>query len=567
MLLLAAFLVAAPPALASPTENSYPDLSAGCAPGGLEQASVWISDYEADGEARPDPESGRVVPVLMVHGWTGNSAHLSNPLGNFSRAADLGTIGEMITPSSRTVVGILQYLGNTDVYTFDYHDASAQWVTSDRIAAPLAESIRCLAQNSGQKVIVVAHSMGGLAIRQALAQDPDLLRDLSQVITFGTPNTGSDFARFLSEGSSGGSVGAATSRAFAALLRSALSSCGSAATTSLSTGTPCDLLPVHASASQADAGRALQTGSTELDELALSAPWPTGLPVHALFGDVTLTMPRSGFLGLSFQTEDVRVGDVVVGHESAIAEATTRDSADCRYTISAVHSLGEQLLRGMKLKTVDEVGRDLMEGGDSPCYHGSLMRTQQLVNAMTGYVVDDVDSRGPIEDVVGELLIPAGACTQWEGTRPIQLSGGQGENFDDGGSGTGILETRLVGATDLTGDSRDDAVLVVQCTGTPAAQCCAGRSSILSTVLALDLSGTTPVLIGTPFSGGSIFSSEGDVDAEIYDDGSDSPRLEGTDVLAYEYPIYELEDPDEAETIAGWFRHTLKNGEWIRVSE
>jgi pimeloyl-ACP methyl ester carboxylesterase len=564
MLLLAAFVVATPPAVASPTENSYPNLSAGCAPRGLEQANVWISDYEADGEARPDPESGRVVPVLMVHGWTGNSAHLSKPLGNFSRTADLGTIGESITPSSRTVVGILQYLGDTDVYTFDYHDASAQWVTSDQIAAPLANSIRCLGQNSGQKVIVVAHSMGGLAVRQALAQDPGLLKDLSQVITFGTPNTGSDIARSVSAGGSGGSINATASRAFSALLRSALSSCGSATTTSLNTGTPCDWLPAQASAFESDAGRALRTGSTEL---SLLKPWPTELPVHALYGDTTLTMPRMGFLGLPLQTEDVRVGDVVVGHESATARATTRDSARCRYTISAVHSLGEQFLRDMKLKTVDEVGRDLMEGGNSPCYHGSLMRTQQLVNAMIGYVVDDVDSRGPIEDVVGELLIPAGACTQWEGSRPIQLSDGQGENFDDGQSGTGILATRLVGTTDLTGDGRDDAVLVVQCTGTPAALCCAGRASIMSTVLALDLSGATPVLIGTPFSGGSLSSSEGDVYAKIYDDGTDSPRLEGTDVLAYEYPTYDLEDPDEAETIACWFRHTLKNGEWTRVSE
>ncbi|PPG37878.1 hypothetical protein [Rathayibacter sp. AY2B5] len=87
---------------------------------------------------------------MIVHGWTG----LSTPLGKFSRTADLGTIGESITSSSWTVVGILQYLANTDVYTFDYRDASAQWVTSDWIAAPLADSIRCLAQSSGQKVSI-----------------------------------------------------------------------------------------------------------------------------------------------------------------------------------------------------------------------------------------------------------------------------------------------------------------------------------------------------------------------------------------------------------------------------
>lgn len=171
------------------------------------------------------------------------------------------------------------------------------------------------------------------------------------------------------------------------------------------------------------------------------------------------------------------------------------------------------------------------------------------------------------DESVGELLIPAGACTAWDHTRPIQLVGGQGENFDETGSGIGVLTTRLIGATDLTGDGAEDAVLIIRCTGTPAAQCCVGRGSTLATVIALDLSRATPALIGNPISGGTLSSSEGDVGAVIYDNGTDAPVLDGTDILTYEGPLYDLNDPSEAEQISGWFRHTLVGAVWNRTSD
>ena len=86
-------------------------------------------------------------------------------------------------------------------------------------------------------------------------------------------------------------------------------------------------------------------------------------------------------------------------------------------------------------------------------------------------------------------------------------------------------------------------------------------------MVALDLSRTTPALIGNPITGGTLSSSEGDVGAIIYDNGTDAPVLDGTDILTYEGPLYDLNDPSEAEQISGWFRHTLVGGVWNRTSD
>lgn len=363
-----------------------------CAISGLERAEVWISDYEADGRAQPKVPAGVAVPVLVVHGWTGNSAHINDPVGNFSKKADLGAVGAPVTPSSRTVVGILQYLNGTDVHTFDYSDIAGDWVTNERISGALADSIACLADQSGQDVIVIAHSMGGLALRHALGAVPDLVDKVSRVITFGTPNTGSDLALGAAAGIN--SAARVPGQVGALLVRQALKSCGDVSTVRIATGTPCDFLPAPARAFDSAAGRALRTGSAELRKLP---NWPSGLTVHALAGDTTITIARGGFLGLSTSSEDVSFGDVIVSKDSATAGSTTQDFAKCRYTMSLVHSVGESLLKGMNLISRDEAGRDLLEGESSPCYHGALMRTQSLVNAMQSYVNEDLLSRWTIE--------------------------------------------------------------------------------------------------------------------------------------------------------------------------
>ena len=93
-------------------------------------------------------------------------------------------------------------------------------------------------------------------------------------------------------------------------------------------------------------------------------------------------------------------------------------------------------------------------------------------------------------------LIPAGTCGDgerfgWDQRYPIQLEDGSGEEFDEAGVGAGIMDSRLVGAEDMNGDGVEDAVLVVDCTGSPKDECCAGRMSTANFVVVLDMSGAT----------------------------------------------------------------------------
>ncbi|GAB6859502.1 VWA domain-containing protein [Microbacterium xylanilyticum] len=174
-------------------------------------------------------------------------------------------------------------------------------------------------------------------------------------------------------------------------------------------------------------------------------------------------------------------------------------------------------------------------------------------------------------DYAKQLLIPAGSCGSgkdvgWNQSLPIQLQDGSGEAFPpgDGSGGASILGARLVGGVDLTGDGVDDAVLVIQCSGTPKAQCCAGRASILDAVIALDVSGPEPKRIGDPIFGGSFATASG-AQGLFINDEQDPVQLDGHDIITHEVPIYDDEmSPADVAAATGWFRHTLSNGQWTR---
>jgi pimeloyl-ACP methyl ester carboxylesterase len=115
--------------------------------------------------------SGGRTPVVVVHGWTGRATHNVDRTGAFSHLIDL-TANRLGTVNvSRSVIGQIQRLGGTAVYTFDYHGISTRWVTDDGIGPRLGRAIDCLYEATGQRVIIVAHSMGGLAARQAITAD------------------------------------------------------------------------------------------------------------------------------------------------------------------------------------------------------------------------------------------------------------------------------------------------------------------------------------------------------------------------------------------------------------
>lgn len=116
------------------------------------------------------------TPVLFVHGFTGRP-------GNFR--ATRGGRPSMLETVARIPGAV--------AYTFDYSPSATQWVTDPAIGPALADAITCLARVAGRRVVVVAHSMGGLATRFAQGQVVDgapVADSLAHVVTVGTPTRG-----------------------------------------------------------------------------------------------------------------------------------------------------------------------------------------------------------------------------------------------------------------------------------------------------------------------------------------------------------------------------------------
>jgi len=164
---------------------------------------------------------------------------------------------------------------------------------------------------------------------------------------------------------------------------------------------------------------------------------------------------------------------------------------------------------------------------------------------------------------VEDLLIPAGACGNgteigWNQRHPVQLSEGTGEYYDNSGAGAGILSTTLVGAVDLNEDGARDAVLVLECTGTPVVDCCAGRTSILNAVVALELGGRYPRLLAEPLFATYVEDPDEDGAREIVE-----AALSGTKVLVNVALVYpEDAEPSFVAANEGWFRYALTDGRW-----
>lgn len=120
-------------------------------------------------------ELKRAVPVIFVHGWTDEAASL-----------ECGPMWNKIAS-----------IPNAYPIAFDYRDANRNWVTDPRIGKALKERIEQLAQASLEgggagKVIVIGHSMGGLATREAAGLlRAEAVRDIDLVVTLGTPHNGS----------------------------------------------------------------------------------------------------------------------------------------------------------------------------------------------------------------------------------------------------------------------------------------------------------------------------------------------------------------------------------------
>jgi pimeloyl-ACP methyl ester carboxylesterase len=345
---------------------------------------------------------GTSIPVIVVHGWTGRSVHDDGRTGAFSSRIDLtaNKVGEIDVP--RSLIGAIQDLGGTSVYTFDYHDASSRWVTDQAIAPKLARAIGCLSAQHEHPAVVVAHSMGGLATRLALTQlGTDAGEAVSDVITFGTPNTGSWLASVVGAADAGARIAGlfpGVAPKVVTAVRSILVACGTATTNSMTDSGACGMLPAQLASARSQAGRALQVGSREIRALPA---WPSGVQVHALAGAIDLEIVRTNWFRASTEVGGINAGDFVVGEGSASVGTAAR-SLTCNYTLDVGSATSDNILQAFRLRSANETRDNVYTSlGSSACFHGNLMRSIELTNETIGVIADRVDAADPAPSLAG----------------------------------------------------------------------------------------------------------------------------------------------------------------------
>ncbi|MDG5808734.1 alpha/beta hydrolase [Streptomyces ossamyceticus] len=459
-------------ASAAPIRNAPAEWGERCGSAklGLDKDTVQLApamprDKTPDGAPvaySPDTR-GTYTPIVMVHGWTGSSTHDDAGLGAFSHRIDLTSnrLGKVTT--TRSLIGQFQTLPGAAVFTFDYHPYSARWVDDAHLGPALGKVIDCLYQASGQKVIVVGHSMGGLIARYAATHPgvsgSDRAAEISTVVTFGTPQTGS-VAALLTE--AGLDAGAATSELLA-VVRTILAACGQLTSGDIVTGTLCDRLPAPVSAFESKAGRALRAGSAELRALK---PWPKSINVNAVGGQTRFQVPDMGWFALPWSTKSVDTGDLIVTTASAFQGADSTRPVSCSYQLNAVRGATDSLALTFGLASKADVADVPLKAMSGPCFHPDLMRSIELTNEALGAVSDDIESRQPV--TARSLLsapVPA-AC----GHRAGKLVDGKLPGIPEihGVMGLSWVETDrprsdLVAFGDLNRDGASDAAATLYC--------------------------------------------------------------------------------------------------------
>ena len=284
----------------------------------------------ADGTCA-DP--GRNTPILFVHGLNGSPSDFT------SRSPSLAS-------TLAASPGVAESF-------FDYASASNQWVTDPRIGPALAREIACLADSSKLnggpgKVIVVAHSMGGLALRQAASDtvaSEAVATRIGLAVTVATPNTGS-WIDGLAGGRNTprpGSVDATTQRYAQAILSVATTICGSASPAT-APGGPLTAMCGLVAEPVSPAAQAMVPGSDQLKALPVLPPT---IPLYAVAGNIRL-QTVTPFVHTRVDVP-VQVGDLLVKPDSALSEAghggtgSGTHTANCDMSVSQIteaHSTG-----------------------------------------------------------------------------------------------------------------------------------------------------------------------------------------------------------------------------------
>ena len=276
------------------------------------------------------------TPVLFVHGFNGR-------IRDFRATSD----------GRPSMVERIAKLPGAAAYTFDYSEHAFSWVTDPNIGPSLAHAIVCLARASGRKVVVVAHSMGGLATQYAQGQTirgAPVASRLARVVTIGTPARGVILLSFTS--------GDVANTLVQAAVDAASEACGEE--TKKKREHLCELLDV------ADAPAVASMAPDSADLKALPR-WNPSVIVSPIAADLRL---RVSVLGIG---TTVSLGDIVATVDSATADA----SAGQRRLVYRCHAELTDLL-----EVVDR----------SPCSHANELVNRRIVLAVEDQVRRAVDA-------------------------------------------------------------------------------------------------------------------------------------------------------------------------------
>lgn len=287
------------------------------------------------------PGIGNRAPVLFVHGLSGKAE----------------SWGREDRPE--TLLGAVAKQGRTLVDPFSYETTSLQWVDHPNIGPRLAQRISCLAEssrNSGGpgKVIVVAHSMGGLATRFAAAQTVNSRKvsdDIGLVITIGTPNLGSAMGNWAIE-----------------VVRDA---CAGFVPTPF---IPASVVTGELCAWAVDFLTAIGGLKIDSDKLKTLPKFPNNIAVQAIAGKVQTTLDVFGFV-----TGSKDATDLVVHVTSATQGAALNQKGGGSTVIDCKGFIDLPILN------------------EAPCEHGRLLKNVQVharVLASIGLYVKSLEPKG-----------------------------------------------------------------------------------------------------------------------------------------------------------------------------
>jgi pimeloyl-ACP methyl ester carboxylesterase len=307
------------------------------------------------------------TPILFVHGIN------SKPTMWTNEAQVDGTADSPLQYVQKS-------LGNAKVtaYTFDWSFASGSieskdvkrpvmWVTdplSPDLGMRLAQAIGCIAHRAGHKVIIIAHSMGGLIAKYASNLDST---DIAAVFTMGTPYQGSWLAS--------AAVGKDPDRVHEFFVQAISTAC--AIRFPSTTQQPPKRHPkpsgtiakaTGAVAAWCDWVNALMSERNDSGVMAMRldggpnggwkdkklSSWPTDLSVYPLAGSIQVTWQPVWPLNIQVPVEDF--GDGAVGTSSQLASPDK--TASCPVRLGVGSSLGTPAA----LSLLDALGT-------SPCIH------------------------------------------------------------------------------------------------------------------------------------------------------------------------------------------------------